>query len=123
MPCDCEIARDRWNALAERLDLPKAQMFSPPRRRALELRLKDLGGLAGWDDLLAKLEASSEWFRQHFRPGLDWCLKPANLAKIMEGNYDDNGDRGLGSPSTRPVRSTGGDDAFLEQCYRIARSS
>jgi hypothetical protein len=123
LPCDCEVARERWNIVAERLGLPKAQLFSPPRRRALELRLGELGGLAGWDDLLAKLESSSDWFRFQFRPGLDWCLKPANLAKIMEGNYDDNGDRGLGSPSTRPVRSAGGDDAFLEQCYRIARSS
>jgi hypothetical protein len=91
LPCDCDIAAKAWNLTAERIGLPRAQNLSPPRRRALEARISDLGGIQGWDDMLAKLEASSDWFRQSFRPGLDWCLKPANLTKIMEGNYDDKG--------------------------------
>jgi hypothetical protein len=118
---EIDVAREHWNAMAERTGLPAAQRLTEPRQRALTARISDLGGLEGWDDMLAKLDGSSDWFRHHFRPGLDWCLKPANLTKIMEGNYDGQPSGSLGSPSARSVRPAGGDDAFLEQCYRIAR--
>lgn len=91
LPCDCEVAFERWNVMAAKIGMPEAQLLGKPRRRAIELRLKeDLGGLAGWDAMLAKIEGSSSWFRTEFRPGLDWVLKPANLTKVMEGNYDDS---------------------------------
>jgi len=84
-----------WNGLAERVGLPVATAKSPSlveaRRKRLKARLVELGGLDGWNAILAKIEASGFLTGKvnDFRASLDWILKPANLAKITEGNFDD----------------------------------
>lgn len=124
------MARDRWNAACERNGLPRAQTFDKPRRRAVEARLADLGGLKGWDAMLGKIDGASAWFRTEFRPGLDWILKPANLTKLMEGNYDDKpagaapfGNGKVDGRSNRPVSATRGHGAFYDALARAARST
>jgi hypothetical protein len=86
--CACADAKDAWNATAERCGWAKVQRFTPPRAKATEARLKELGGLAGWQMMLGKMEASP-FFRRRWQPSFDWILKPANVTKVMEGNYDD----------------------------------
>lgn len=66
---------------------PKPQRLSPARKKAILARLKDCGGLDGWEAALEKAAASdfisnSTWF------GFEWMIKPANFTKLMEGNYD-----------------------------------
>ncbi len=85
--CACDHAKDAWNETAERCGWPRVQRFTPPRSKALEARLKEIGGLPEWQKMLAKMEASP-FFRERWTPGFDWILKPANLTKIIEGNYD-----------------------------------
>lgn len=83
----CDDARDAWNAAASRCGWPTVQRFHEARKKALTARLADIGGLDGWATMLAKLEASP-WIRHQPCCTFDWVLKPANLTKIMEGNYD-----------------------------------
>lgn len=88
--CACSDAKDAWNATAERCGWPRVQRFTPPRAKATEARLKEFGGLPGWSEMLGKLEASP-FFREKWQPTFDWILKPANFAKVVEGNYDRRG--------------------------------
>ncbi len=93
--CACDHAKDAWNVVAERCGWPRIQRFTPPRAKATEARLAEIGGLEGWNLMLGKMEASL-FFRRRWQPSFDWILKPANLMKVMEGNYDERaGDTGL----------------------------
>lgn len=86
------LAVEAWNETAIACGLPRAQNITDKRRKAIALRLKDVGGFDGWIALLEKIRGSP-FLRGNNRDGwrcdLDWVLKPANLTKIMEGNYDD----------------------------------
>lgn len=88
-------AVEAWNAMADRAGLPKVQRLTDPRKKAIKARLRELGGLEGWAELLAKVEASA-WLtgkvpgtagRDPFRATIDWITKPHNFTKIMEDTY------------------------------------
>jgi hypothetical protein len=86
------LAVEAWNETAIACGLPRAQHVTDKRRKAIVLRLKDVGGLDGWRVLMGKIRASPflrGGNQQGWRCDFDWVLKPANLTKIMEGNYDD----------------------------------
>lgn len=72
--------------------LPAPQgKLSKPRQSAMRLRYKELGTLADWEDFCKRIEASDFLAGRTDRPfscGIDWVLKPANFAKIIEGNFD-----------------------------------
>jgi len=81
-----------WNNLASETGIAQVQHLTENRRKALKPRLKEIGGLEGWYAMCDKIRASSFLTGQGEKPWyctFDWVLKPANLAKIMEGNYDD----------------------------------
>lgn len=89
---DIDFAVSTWNDTAKGCGLPRAQNITDKRRKAILLRLKDVGGFDGWCALLEKIRGSPflrGQNREGWRCDLDWVLKPANLTKIMEGNYDD----------------------------------
>lgn len=88
--------------------------LSPDRRRGLAARLAEIGGAAAWDEVLARIRGSpflrGETSRNGFVAEIDWLLKPINLRKVMEGNYDER-------PSATPRRqsaSIGAVDAMRE---------
>lgn len=90
-PDDAAIAIGLFNASADRVGWSRVQKISHPRRRAVIARLKDVDGLAGWRDALAKAEASDFLCNRadrDFALTFDWLIKPANFIKLMEGNYD-----------------------------------
>ena len=66
--------------------------LSKPRRTAMNARLREIGGPAAWDEVLARIRGSpflrGETERFPFAE-IDWLLKPANLLKVREGNYND----------------------------------
>jgi hypothetical protein len=78
---------------------------SPDRRRKLAARLRDYGGLAGWRNALATIRGSpflrGETSRNGFVAEIDWLLKPENLRKVLEGNYENR-------PGSRVPSSAGG---------------
>lgn len=80
----------------------RSLILTPARRAALSHRLREIGGPAGWADVLCRIRASRFLRGETDRWGgaeIDWVLKPANLTKIIEGNYDERTDangRGAG---------------------------
>lgn len=91
-------AIDAWNATATRREWPIVQSRSPPRLRAVQARLGEIGGLDGWALMLGKLEATPWLSKQGFL-SFDWITKPTNLAKLMEGNYDRDTSRAEAEPT------------------------
>lgn len=92
-PDDAQIAFDRHDALRREFT-PGARSvdLTPQRRTKLAARLKEIGGLSAWDEVLAIIRASpflrGETSRNGFVPTIDWITKPENLRKVNEGNYD-----------------------------------
>lgn len=85
------LAVNAWNALAGARGLAKVDHLTPARKQSLRLRLEELGGPAGWADLLRKIQASRFLCgenEQGWSARFDWVIKPASVVKIMEGNYD-----------------------------------
>jgi uncharacterized protein YdaU (DUF1376 family) len=80
-----------YNETASRVGWPKMQKLTPARSQALRGRLKDCGGIEGWQIAMSKAEASN--FLCGRATGttpatFDWITKQANFTKLMEGNYD-----------------------------------
>lgn len=111
-PDDEALAFEAFNALAERIGLPQAQLLTPERRSRLRQRLAECGGMSGWGAALAKVEASSHCRgggSRGWRANLDFMLQKQSFRKLMEGNYDDHQSSGdLGSSPAGRKPSPGG---------------
>lgn len=77
---------------------PRVAVWTPSRHRTLTLRWREDPERQniGWWDKLFEYCATSEFLtgrsppakdRQPFVVTIDWLLKPANLVKVIEGNY------------------------------------
>lgn len=118
-PTAQEIATavDLYNATAERLGLPKAQKITDARRKKLAARLRDAGGLPGWEAALEALSASrflTGRTDSSFRADLDFLCQERSFTRLMEGAYADRGGASRSSPS--PVM-----DAFDALAARVAK--
>ena len=99
-PDDAEIAFERLDTLRrEFVPNARAVELTPQRKRALVARLREIGGLGGWDEVLSIIRASpflrGDTSRDGFVAKIDWILTPANLRKVREGNYDHDGKSNL----------------------------
>jgi hypothetical protein len=88
---DCEIAVSNWNRAAGEHGWPKVQRLTAARSKQLAGRIKEAGGLDGWQAALKKAGESDflcgrnvAWSGFCF----DWMTKAANFTKLMEGNYE-----------------------------------
>lgn len=85
-----EIFMEAWNALPE----PFSEVRSMPddRRTSLRERTRDSFWLENWRQALARM-AESKFCRGEldgkWKANVEFFLRPASVAKIMEGNYDD----------------------------------
>jgi hypothetical protein len=89
---EISLAVDLYNATAEQSGLPRAQKLTEKRRRALAARLRDCGGLPGWEVALDKLAASpflTGRTDRGFRADLDFLCQERSFTKLLEGSYDD----------------------------------
>jgi uncharacterized protein YdaU (DUF1376 family) len=94
------IAFDAFVAAAKRHQWPIPQSLNRARRKSIRARLEDSGGLEGFVAALAKAE-ESKFIRDEMTSWcLDWFLKPANFAKVSEGNYS----RGRPPPQAEAAR-------------------
>lgn len=99
---DASRAIQEYNNICPPL-LPAVEMVTEQRKKAVAARVKELGGLDGWRDYLRRAVGSDFLTgrvpgrngNQPFKAGFDWLVKPANVAKVLEGNYDNR----LGLPS------------------------
>ncbi|MEE4452880.1 DUF1376 domain-containing protein [Novosphingobium resinovorum] len=97
-PDTAQIAFERHDALRrEFVTNARSVEFTPERKRHMAARLKEIGGLGSWDEVLSIIRRSSflrgDAARNGFVAVIDWILKPANLRKVREGNYDDDDQR------------------------------
>lgn len=75
-----------WNEEAK--SRPKVRVWSRLRERASKPV-----AVSSWTEAIAKVEASDFLSGRSGKwtgCGIDWLLKPANLAKVLEGNYDNS---------------------------------
>lgn len=110
-PDEVAEAVTRFNALAKSINGIVAQKINPKRRAALRARLRDCGGLAGWDNALAKARGSP-YLRGEmngFRISLDFITQDSSFTKLMEGFYDD---RRQATARAQPQRRNALDEAF-----------
>tara|TARA_R100000458_G_C8278543_1_gene255004 strand:+ start:6373 stop:7227 length:855 start_codon:yes stop_codon:yes gene_type:complete len=109
-PCaasDIAYAVQRYNDAARKAGWPEVQKNTPQRAKMLKARIKDAGGIEGWEDALRKAFESDFCRGMTAKPwtgfGFDWLVKAGNFTKLMEGNYDnrtdDQGRAGRGSGS------------------------
>ena len=73
------------------VSLPHVETITDQRRKAIRGAVKQVERVGGFEYLFRRVEdsdfltgRSGNWSRC----GFDWILKPANLTKILEGNYD-----------------------------------
>ena len=71
--------------------LPKVRDITDQRKKAIRGASKRIEGEGGFEALFRKVESSDFLTGRNggwTGCGFDWILKPANLTKILEGNYD-----------------------------------
>lgn len=87
-----ETAVAAWNGLATDLGLSRVQRLNPARKAKLAARLRDCGGLAGWEAALAKIRGSPflRGERRDWRANFDFVLQESSFIKLLEGAYDDH---------------------------------
>lgn len=87
-------AKDAWNDHAKAIEnWSRVTILDDTRSAKLKKAIRTSGGLVGWRAMLAEAAKSdvltgraawckgSKWFN------FDWLIKPANLVKVLEGNY------------------------------------
>lgn len=81
--------KDLWNKTAG--TKPQVKLITWSRERAMRLRLKEHPGEEFWTNLFEKINQSdflSGRNNRNWRATFDFAMKPANIAKILEGTYD-----------------------------------
>ncbi len=125
-PSPARSMMEIWNEVCVPAVLAKAVKLHDTRRKQLALRLKeDFGNdLEQWRAYCQRI-AASEFLTGRVAPGpnrdkpfkadIDWVLTPANLAKIVEGNYGGQ-PNGANGQDTGPYLGEHNDD--LRTDYR-----
>lgn len=83
-----EALMNLWNDTVRRL--PKAQKFTPDRRRHAVSRLLEEPALPIWRNAIVRLDASDFATGQGggWRADFDFLIRPGTLTKVLEGKYD-----------------------------------
>lgn len=95
-PCDDSPAPLDYKSIVETFNstcrsLPKVRNITEQRKKAIKRTAKQIEEAGGFPALFEKVEASDFLSGRNggwTGCGFDWILKPANLTKILEGNYD-----------------------------------
>lgn len=98
-----------YNELAQRIGLPIARSLTPARRRALDARLREHGGLPAWAQILANVERSAflrgmGGGRAGWRADFDFLIQAKSCAKVFDGGYG-NGAHAASSGETAIERT------------------
>lgn len=87
-PIDYNSVMEAFNKTCT--SLPHIRGLNDQRRKAVRKAAEQVEKAGGFPALFAKVEASDFLTGRSgkWSCGFDWILKPANLVKILEGNYD-----------------------------------
>jgi len=86
-PIDYEFIVNKFNSICK--SLPKVVKLTDNRKKALTVASEALANVS-FEQLFEKV-ASSDFLlgrKGDWRSDFDWILKPENIVKILEGNYD-----------------------------------
>lgn len=103
---------DAWNAMAADVGLPLVQKITKARRAKALQRLRDCGGMDGWNYAVERIRGSPFLTgdnRSGWKADFDFALQESSFTKLMEGRYD-------GQHDARPAQSgsrQSAHDAFL----------
>ncbi|MDD7973431.1 hypothetical protein [Roseinatronobacter alkalisoli] len=112
-----------YNRTAEDAGWPRLLVLSKQRRANLKARLKDAGGLNGWEAALARARASPWCCGENQRgwtANFDFLTRQSSFAKLMEGNYDPR-TASTAQPRTANGRGMAGSATASEIADRGAR--
>jgi len=76
---------ERWNALAEKYNLPKVREVDPAREQQLAGIVFKYPGW--WEDLEDALATRSDWAREHRFPSFDQATNHNTFLRLTEGFY------------------------------------
>ena len=111
-PVPYEKIKKLYNAICT--SFSKVVTISPHRKKAIAARWKEYGGdLATFETMFTMAEASDFLKGKNDRnwtATFDWLLKADNMAKVLEGNYRNKGDKqnanAAGTSRTKPGAGT-----------------
>lgn len=99
--------------------LPSVRTLSDKRKRDIKTRLKKYT-LDDFQKVFEKAEKSS-FLRgdneRGFRASLDWLIKDGNMAKVMDGNYDDRPNKQRAAPARAPAATNTRFNNFEQRNY------
>lgn len=94
-PPALQDAFNAWNEHAKAVPKwPTVKTLDEGRRTKLKKALRTCGGLVGWRAMLADatksdvLTGRASWAKGSKWFNFDWLIKPANLVKVLDGNYE-----------------------------------
>ena len=92
--------KDLFNAKCDML--PRIRDITETRRRKLSSRWREHPSLSFFEDYFAKVAESDFLCGRvgRFHAGFDWLLEPANMQKVLEGNYENKADD---NPFNKPL--------------------
>lgn len=84
-------AFDGYNSMAKNHGLAVVQKLTETRKTKLSARLRDCGGIDGWNECLKKV-GNSEFLtgsnKNGWKADFDFIVTESKFTKIMEGSYD-----------------------------------
>lgn len=90
-----EQIKELYNSIC--VSLPKIMNIEGARRKAVGARWKTYKTLETFEELFRKTEASDFMKgnnERNWTADFDWIMRPTNMAKVMEGKYDNKGGQG-----------------------------
>lgn len=88
-------AFDAWNEHASKIaNWPTVKTLDEGRRAKLKKAIRTCSGLIGWKAMLVEatksdvLTGRASWAKGSKWFNFDWLIKPANLVKVLDGNYE-----------------------------------
>lgn len=103
---DYQQIADLYNSIC--VSFPSVKTLSEARKKAIKARLNTYS-IEDFKTMFEKAEASSFLKGSNgnnWSANFDWMLKDANMAKILDGNYDDRDRKGSGSAPKQTAFNT-----------------
>lgn len=101
--CNYSLIQDLYNRLCP--SLQRCTVLSDARKKAIKARMSSGRTIEDFEHLFRKAESSSflKGANNHnWKATFDWLIKDSNMAKVLDGNYDDAKPRGNGRESRQP---------------------